>query len=426
MKSLFREILRFLLYGGLALALVLLAIHLSGQRPVLRSLPRDPSAPAGQVKFEPHGESSLLVQDFSPLDQPQNIIFLIADGLGFAHVMAARSELAGLDGRLAFERMPVTGWLSTHSVSALGTDSAASATALATGYKTKPGRLGVDYQGKSLRTLFEAAHERGLARGLVTDSYLWDATPAAFLVHVESRGNYGEVIAQMASSGAQVLLGSMQRTEPLDGAAGQEILERFAEGGFTVAAGWTQLKEMATSPGHLVGLMEEGDIAHGHREPSLVELARIALERLQGSPQGFVLMVESEELDTSSHVNDFQRMVAGVQSLHEVTELALDFARRDRHTLVLFTADHETGGLLLLNASPGEPIEVRWGTTGHTATPVPLYAYGPGAEHLAGARNNTEVAPILAELLGLHLMPAANPPAAEGEPNPLPTPPARR
>jgi alkaline phosphatase len=399
-----------LIYGVLTLALVLLFIHLSGQRPAFHPTPKNFSKPAGQVKFESQGEAHLLVQNSAPGEKPQNVIFLIADGLGFAHVTAARAELVGLDGRLAFERMPITGWLSTHSVSSLGTDSAASATALATGYKTKPGRLGVDFEGKPLRTLFEAAHEQGLAHALVTDSYLWDATPAAFLVHVESRRDYGEVIEQMANSEAQILFGSLRHTESPGGPAEQQILKNFEDGGFTVAANWTQLQEQATSSGRLVGLLREGQIASRQEAPSLVELVRIALERLEDSPQGFVLMVESEELDTSSHGHDYERMVAGIRSLHEVTELALEFARRDRHTLVLFTADHETGGLTLLNASPGEPIEVRWGTTGHTAIPVPLYAFGPGAEHLAGARNNIEVAPILAKLLGIPFKPVAAPP----------------
>lgn len=410
MKSLSRlswEVVRFVVYGALTMGLALFVLEIYNLRLRFERVPEEASAPVEGVQFEASGETGLLTQDFVE-DVPRNVIFLISDGLGFAHVKAARAELVGLDGRLSFERMPITGWLSTHSVSALGTDSAASGTALATGYKTKPGRLAVDTKGQPLHTLFEAAHAGGLVTGLVTDSYLWDATAAAFLVHVESRREFGEIISQMAASKAEILLGTVHRTMPLSEASGQGALERFEQGGFTVAAGWDQLRQKAAAPGRLVGLFEEGEIAHFSKEPSLVELTRIALGRLESASEagpagGFVLVVESEELDTSSHRNDYQRMVTGVQTLQEVTSLALEFARRDRHTLVLLTADHETGGLLLFNASPGEPIKVRWGSTGHTGVPVPLYAYGPGAERLAGARDNTEVAPILADLLGVSL-----------------------
>ena len=134
-----------------------------------------------------------------------------------------------------------------------------------------------------------------------------------------------------------------------------------------------------------------------------MELADFALARLADDPEGFFLLVETEETDTAAHRREFQRMIAGFQAIDEVAARALDFARRDRSTLVLLTADHETGGLSLLSGRQGKRLGLRWTTGQHSGAPVPLYAYGPGARRFSAVRDNTEIAGILAELLGLRL-----------------------
>ena len=147
----------------------------------------------------------------------ENVVLLIGDGMGFSHVLAARSELVGLNGRLFFERFPFTGWQTTHALESLYTDSAASASSLATGRKVPYRALSADAGGRARRTVAEAARDRGMAVGLVTDSYLWDATMAAFVAHVASRRMTDEVIRQMAYSRIDLLAGEVHESLPAEG-----------------------------------------------------------------------------------------------------------------------------------------------------------------------------------------------------------------
>ena len=403
MRRFWQEFLRFLVYGGLALGLVALVAHGLDRRVAFPWVGGHETEPVGVLYFGPKGEEKPLPPRADGTSGPRNLILLIADGLGFAQVQAARSELVGVNGRLAFERMPVTGWLTTHSATSLYTDSAASATSLATGFKTRSGRLGVDTEGQPLRTLLEAAHERGLVSGLVTDSYLWDATIAAFLVHVESRRDHPSVLSQMASSGASLLLGGVPTGLGFEDPLMVQAFESFSAAGFEVDLGWDEIEAGMAKEGRWVGLLRQRRISLPEEAPSLRRLAEIALGRLQNHENGFILVIETEETDTASHQHDYQRLVTGIDSFSQVVETVLDFAQQDGETLVVMTSDHETGGLLLHGGGANGTLRNAWGSTGHTAVPVPLYAEGPGSEWLGGVRDNTEVAPVLARLLGLEL-----------------------
>lgn len=403
-RSFFLELLRILVYGLVGIGIALLIVRSKGYRVGFREIDARRSSPTAPVSFAAEGAEPRLAHDFAPDARPRNIVLLVADGLGFSQLMAARAELVGLNRRLELERMPVTGWLATHARTSLGTDSAAGATALASGEKVKPGRLSLGPGDSVLRTLAEAAIDHGLAMGVVTDSYLWDATPGAFLSHVAKRGEYTEVARQMAASGASLLAGTLPRRFPLDdGYDASAALKDLEAGGFTVARAWEAMADPADRPGPeqpLALLLDEGSISVVDGPTILPDIVSLALERLSTDPEGFFLVVETEETDTASHHHDFQRMVAGVATFDAAVARVLDFARRDRQTLVLATADHETGGLSLHNASPGGPLEVSWGSSGHTALPVPIFAYGPGAEHFTGALDNTEPARTVAGWMG--------------------------
>lgn len=397
-----REILRALAYGVVAVVLSLLVIRGLGYRLAFRSADVQRSVPNGAVDFGTDGAAPPLLQDFPAESRPQNVVLLIGDGMGTSHLLAARAELVGLNRRLQLERMPITGWQTTHARTSLGTDSGAGATALATGEKVRPGRLSLNKEGVALRTLAEEAIARGMSVGLITDSYLWDATLGAFVSHVESRREYAEVARQMAASGAELLIGTVRGDFVEESEEGQAQLALFTDAGYTVARDWQTLERRQT-PGKLLALFPQDHISDRQRTPNLSTLMDLAIERLSRNPGGYFLVVETEETDTASHRHDFQRMVRGIQSLDEAAARALEQARKDRQTLVLATADHETGGLMLLNASPGGQLEVEWSTDGHTATPVPVLAYGPGAEVFSGVQDNTDVAKRLADRMGFDL-----------------------
>ncbi len=397
-----KEVARFVASGA-TFALLLVAVARLGGYKVSVHRADGASRDTSVVKFHrPPAAAAPLGDDFAAGAEVKNVILLMADGLGFSHVTAARSELLGLGGRFAFERMPVTGWLETHAADSVVTDSAAAATALASGAKTRNGRLSLSSAGRPLRTVAEAARDAGMKVGLITDSYLWDATPAAFLVHVASRHDYPEVAAQMAASGADLLIGETLGAAAANGLDERLLAAALADGGYAVAQTWDGLEGHA-GDGRIAGLFESGTIAAPERPPSLAQLAELGRHRLAARTGGFFLLVETEEADSASHYHQFQRLVRALGTLDEVAASALEFARRDRTTLVLLTADHESGGLSLLGGREGERLGIGWSTFGHSGGPVPLYAYGPGARRFAGVRDNTEVAGILAELLGLTL-----------------------
>lgn len=385
--------------GALLAAVALLGvIWLAGCRVLIE--PRHGWATETVMSFAAGAASPTLVQDFAAGAEARNLVILIGDGMGFGHLAGARAALAGINGRLFVERLPVTGWLTTHSADRLLTDSAAGATALATGHKTDMKRLATSAAGEPLRTLMEAAAERGKAIGLVTDSYLWDATPAAFATHVDERQDHRAVAVQMAASGFDLFLGE---EDDLNGDEGLgAVLETFRAHGFRVARDIGALPA-ADDGGPVLGLFAEGSVHDPERPPELPQLAAYALERLARDDDGFVLLLETEETDTASHRHGFERMVRGVAALDRVVEAAAGFARRDRHTLIVVTADHDTGGLTLLHGRDGGPLRVHWSSWGHTGNPVPLFAYGPGAARLGGVHDNVEVPRILAGLLGLDL-----------------------
>ncbi len=354
------------------------------------------------------GERPSLELPEIPTDRAvRGVILIVADGLGFAQVTAAREAVAGVDDPLLFERFPYTGWQTTHALEGSVTDSAASATAMATGRKTWSGRVGVDAEGKPLTTLVEAARSRGLATGLVTTSYLLDATPAAFVAHVESRKMRQEIAAQMAASGVDLLIGERGKTLKARKEKEPEALGFFRQAGYSVAETWEATLAAPTGP--LLGLLPRGAVADLEQEPALGDLAVLALERLagEGSEAGFFLLLEDEEPDSGGHREDLSRVLASVRALEGAARVAVDLAARRGDILVLLTSDHETGGLVLERAGRERPPAGRFTGDRHTGVPVPIYAYGAGSHRFTGVLDNTEIALRIAELLGLELDPPA-------------------
>ena len=333
----------------------------------------------------------------------QNVILFIGDGLGFNQVSAARMARLGVAGRLTMERMPVTGWSWTHSLTSLYTDSAAGASAIATGHKVEPLTLSQSPDGEPHRTLAEAGMERGMRVGLITSSVIIDATPSAFVVH-SLRRDWESLVPQMAASGAELLIS--EGFEPEDD-EDREFLdwmhEEFEEAGYRRADTWAELEAAARQPEPVLALLEPGAIVTPDLQPNLADLTSLAIERLSTGDGGFFLMVEDEESDTGSHLNDFDRVVTGVAALDAAVARGVEFARRDGRTLVLVTSDHETGGLMLQSDRNDPSLGYRWESDNHTAIPVPVFAYGAGAERFSGVHDNTDLGRLMAELLGLEL-----------------------
>ncbi|HHT43519.1 MAG TPA: alkaline phosphatase [Firmicutes bacterium] len=348
----------------------------------------------------------------------KNVILLIGDGMGINHITAARLSLAeGAYSVLNLDTMPYTGFSLNFADNNLVTDSAAAATALATGFRTETGRLATLPDGTPLESIMLRAKAEGLSTGIVSTVKITDATPAAFLVNADSRTFERDVAAAILETETDVFLGGGADAFGINPFTKQPksnaLIHRALEKGYTFVSDREGLLNLEITPGlKLIGLFIGGDMSFEltrlPTEPSLMEMTERALEVVSQNPRGFFLMVEGARIDRASHTQSAKEMVGELLMFDQVVGLALEFAKDNPGTLVVVTADHETGGLAITSGHPsGETVNYHWASTGHTAAVVPIYAYGPGAERFSGTLPITEIPVRIAELMGLTGFPAA-------------------
>ncbi|MBN2000463.1 alkaline phosphatase [candidate division KSB1 bacterium] len=340
----------------------------------------------------------------------KNIILLIGDGMGFSHISAVRYATVGPDSALTMDKMPVTGFVKTFSANRLITDSGASATALATGYKTNNGMISTTPDSQSLYTILMACRDHGMATGLVATSSVTHATPAAFASNVSSRNMENDIADQLLQNRINVLFGggrcffmpkSWNNSRRLDET---NLIQMAKDAGYTVLGTADSMKNIRTE--YVMGFYANESMTTHEPEPTLAEMSREAINNLKANKKGFFLMIEGSQIDWKSHDNDFENTKRLVYLFDNALREVLNFAEQDGKTLVVVTADHETGGLSVVGGKRnGENLEIHWNTGGHTADMVPLYAYGPGAEKFIGTMDNTDIPVTFAKLLKIKNFP---------------------
>lgn len=346
--------------------------------------------------------------------RPRSVILLIGDGMGHNHVALARHRALGADGRLYMERLPVVGVVRTHSANSLITDSAAASTAMACGVKTNNGRIGTTPDGVAWQSLMQKARGKGFRTGLVATSTITHATPAGFAAHVDSRGQEADIAADLLAARVDILFGGGRKhwlAAPNGSRAdGRNLIEEARAAGYQIAYSAEQMAALKPAP--TVGLFAEDAMTTFVPEPMLDAMTRTAIALLIATPKNwfapaprFVMMIEGSQIDWAGHANDTDNAVRQTLLFDLAVKEAVDFARRDKKTLVIVTSDHETGGLLLKRDKDNR-IAADWQSKGHTAADVPLYAFGPGAERFAGVLDNTDIAKRIARLLGFDNFPA--------------------
>jgi alkaline phosphatase len=315
---------------------------------------------------------------------PRNVILLIADGAGPAHYSVMRHD-RGADFQIG--RMPVIGLMATSAANRAVTDSAAGATALAIGVKTNYEMVGVSPDGTRLPSVLQRARALGKRAGLVTTAPFWDATPAAFLAYASHRGEYVSIMRQILGSGVELIASGGLEYLGVDGIPSGSDLAR--EYGYTLISSASALE--STRGARLLALFpsEERDV--DHPAAPLPRLTGWAIEQLAENPEGFFLVVEHEGVDSASHENHAFDVRRSLISFDEAIGVALDFAASRSDTLVIVTSDHETGGLRLTETRRLGRLRLEWSTTDHTATLVPLFAFGPGAEAFGTYAENHEM-----------------------------------
>jgi alkaline phosphatase len=248
------------------------------------------------------------------------------------------------------------GLMTTHAANSLSTDSAAAATALASGCKAKIGALGVCADGSVPDTVMEYARRRGMRIGLVTNSTVYDASPAAFVCHVPNRRHFASIIDRYIELEPDVILGGgkeyfIPRSQAGSGRNDEtDAIAAFQRKGYQIASNKLELER--ASGGRLLGLFSDKEMSfeidrEKNTEPSVYDMTRAAIRNLhENNPRGFFAFIENENIDTASHLSDIAAMIQDYRELDRAVGLAYDFYKKyPRETLILVTSDHETGGL---------------------------------------------------------------------------------
>jgi alkaline phosphatase len=365
-----------------------------------------------------------------------------------AHREAGRLSVAGLDSRLEMDSLPVSGSLTTDSrdPKTLVTDSAAGATAWATGQKTYNGAISVDLDRRPLPILGAAAKAAGRATGLVTTAQVTDASPAAFFSHTPDRAQQDGIARQyLEESRPDVILGGGEdwwhpagtpgsfpdnpADDPTEASKGTQgdLVDRARQLGYAYASTHDQLQQ-AEGP-RLLGLFANEEMFQQKPEGQgdvyspvvdLPTMTRKALDVLDAGDRGFFLLVEEEAVDEFAHNNNGPRVLQAVGQLDAAVAVARRYVADHPDTLLVVTGDHECGGLTIENPGVADdesgdaesvedgPFPVKdspqtfamdWTTTEHTDVPVPVTAEGPGAERFVGQHPNTYVHEVLSQAL---------------------------
>ena len=334
----------------------------------------------------------------------KNVILMIGDGMSLMHIQAAWTCNRG---HLWLENAQYTGLSKTPATNRLITDSGSGGTSLATGYKTCYHAVGVDEDGNKLKSLVDYAKEAGKAAGVAVTCRLWDATPCDFLSHNIDRDNEQELIAEMANSPVDYVFGGGAKffTNRKDG---RNIFKELEKKGYKVITSKADLKTILkdnesykkcvsstadNSNCKVYCVPFEVDTPLPDERGDLLARASIAgMNLLNQNKNGFFMMIEGSQLDDYGHFNQLDMLMKETLDFDQTFGRVIKWAAQDGETLVVVTADHETGGMTVLDGDYKEGrVEVNFSTKNHSGTMVPVYAFGPGSENFSGFMDNTDI-----------------------------------
>lgn len=310
-----------------------------------------------------------------------NVILMIGDGMGLGAISAA---MYANGGELTITNLKTMGYVRTQCADSFTTDSAASGTAYATGEKTNKGYLGMNPSLEKIANLPEKLTPLGYACGVLSTDDLNGATPAAFFAHQQSRGATAEIWADLPAS--ELIFASAGTTKVFEGLSfvtQEEILKVFE-------VVYSPDSEKIADSNRLLYLPES---VHADRGDYLPETTKLAIEYLsRRSDKGFFLMIEGARIDKEAHSNNFQGMLNETLDFDKAVAEAIKFAEQDGHTLVIISADHETGAVSLGPCEPEQGFASGvYASKGHSPVMVPLFAYGPGSQNFMGVQENSDV-----------------------------------
>ena len=331
---------------------------------------------------------SAQAQDTAFNRHPKNIILMIGDGMGTAQIYAG---LTANKGKLNLERCTVVGFHKNQPVGSYVTDSGAGATAFATGKKTYNTAIGVDATEVAQPTILEIANKHGLATGLVTTCNITDATPAAFIAHQRNRQMMEEIAADFLKTDIDVFIGGGKKYFA-NRKDGKNLLDSLKAKQYQVIDTFPNIASV--NSGKLAGFVAYEDPKRmlDGRGNQLVPCTQTALRILSKNTKGFFLMVEGSQIDWGGHSNNTDYVTSEMIDFDKAIGEVLDFVEKDGNTLLIITADHETGGMALLDGDIATgKVEAKFLTDHHTGVMIPVFAYGVGAAAFAGIYNNNNI-----------------------------------
>lgn len=352
-----------------------------------------------------------------------SIILIIGDGMGYEHIKLGRLVELGENNSFYFENLPYNANVSTYSADSLITDSAAAATAIATGFKTNNGMLSILPNLASIDTILELAQSENKSTGVVTTTSITHATPAAFMTHVSSRSSTSEISRQIVEeSDVDIILGGGRSF------FSENQITELESKGYTYVENNSMLMESNSSK--IIGLFADDHLPYEISRdpnvvPSLYNMTKKAIERLSVNNNGFFLMIEGGRIDHAAHANDKVNVALETIEFDLAVEYAINFSAQRDNTLLIVTADHETGGLNVLSNTLNDilpsfidsyeekktlrieranNVSVSWLTTSHTATNVLIYMLNPKSNDLENKTliDNTEIFNVMYSFLNFN------------------------
>lgn len=375
-------------------------------------------------------------------NKPKYIFLFIGDGMGISQVALTEAYLASLKGirgsePLIFSKFPSFGLCTTYSANYHITCSSAAGTALSTGTKTNNYMLGVDPDTNKLKSISYKLHEKGYSIGIISTVPLEQATPAAFYANSASRKSYYDISLQLPQSGFE-FFGGGDFSEPKGkNNDKRDVFEILADSSYSIVRGFSDLEKNKNAKKlaffQSAGKDSEMPFAIDRKDDDfkLSDVVKVGIEHLSKNKKGFFMMAEGGKIDWAAHSNDAKTDILEIIDFADAVEVAYNFyLKHPDETLIIVTADHDTGGaslgrnkggnvinfdsfsdqsssfavdneIIKNNSERNEKANIGWTTSGHTGVYVPVYSIGAGNQRFSGRLDNTDIPKRIMEIMKL-------------------------
>ena len=319
---------------------------------------------------------------------------MIGDGMGISQIS---SSMYSSNNYTPLERSEFVGLIKTHSLDDLVTDSAASGTALSSGVKTYNGVLGLDQNYNPVKTILEICRDEGYMTAIIVTSTIVHATPAAYYSKSKSRYEYQKIADELLKSNVNFFVGGGEKYfNNRDDK--RNLMEEMRNYSFV-----NSLEDYRNINSKNIGFFTAYDDPiqkNFGREPSLYDIIEATIQKLKNFDNPFFILVEGSQIDWAEHDNDPEYLLSEMLEFDEAIDISYKYAEESKNTLVVVTADHETGGAAIVSGNLEESVvKINYSSEDHTSEMVPVFSIGPYSENFKGVYDNTEIFNKLFEIV---------------------------